>query len=329
MSLSKVDYLRINLNRKNAVFNSGETIFGSIELKLLTKTKINSLKMLIKGLAICEWKDGNDKSKISSHVGCQAFLNTYVNFIQNQDNPNEFYFDPGVYSYQFVVKLPDLLQTSYSDSIGRVEYKLRAELEIPWTLATNFDLPITIIYPLDLNTLIFTVNKSVSLKVSKTFCCFCCKSMPVLAELLLFKTGYVTGEEIRFTVNFHNKSSRNITLTAALVREVRYTAGKKVKTFTKVICKIDYEKNIEPNEQGTWDNGALNIPFVQPSTCVVNSQVINIDYALRLIIKSTIPSIGGIVKSKIYIGYIPYRNLTQNNQISYNVEELKQNPFEK
>lgn len=53
--MSKVEYFRITLDKQQAIYFAGETIFGTVSLKVKERFKINSVKCMLDGLASTFW----------------------------------------------------------------------------------------------------------------------------------------------------------------------------------------------------------------------------------------------------------------------------------
>jgi hypothetical protein len=53
--MGKIDYFTINLQKADAIFHSGETIVGTVNLRVKERLKINSVKMVITGGARVHW----------------------------------------------------------------------------------------------------------------------------------------------------------------------------------------------------------------------------------------------------------------------------------
>jgi hypothetical protein len=78
-------------------------------------------------------------------------------------------------------------------------------LEIPWDIDMSFSLNITIISPYDLRSYP-VLKKPAKVEETRAFCCFCCKSDPILIKLLLPKLGFIPGEILAFQAIIDNRS---------------------------------------------------------------------------------------------------------------------------
>lgn len=102
----------INLDRKSAIFHSGETIVGSLDFSVKRQTTVKSIRLIGSGFSqfdMYEKKGGHGLSKVE---GFEPYLKFFVNFIP-YDLDASTLLNPGDYSYKFEIKLPSTLPPSF------------------------------------------------------------------------------------------------------------------------------------------------------------------------------------------------------------------------
>jgi hypothetical protein len=326
--MSKVECIKLNLERQNGVYFADETIIGSIYMKVNAQTKINNLKLYLNGGGFCHWKEGK-----KTYMGFEKIMNLNVNILPNEYyNSTNIILEPGEYNYKFEIKLPEKLPSSFYHMFGRIKYEMKATLDIAWSLSKSDMRRITILSFLNLNTL-FTSIPSVQDEFTntKTFCCCCCQTEPINPKLYLSKTFFAIGETITFNAFLDNPTSRVLTMECGIRRMIKLTSTEETKTLTyDITVPIKYEKNIEPKTEETWRNGQLYIPFTNPTD--QNSAIIKIYYFVSLRIKTASASFPFYVNAPIVIGTIPF--VTDSQQLNtvpyqplFDIQALPDNMF--
>lgn len=53
--MKKIEYFTINLEKTDPIYFAGETLTGKVNIRILDRLKINSLKMLLEGVSKVDW----------------------------------------------------------------------------------------------------------------------------------------------------------------------------------------------------------------------------------------------------------------------------------
>lgn len=130
----------------------------------------------------------------------------------------------------------------------------------------------------------------------KILCCGPCQSEPIGATFNLNKSGFVSGETLRFIGTIDNKSSKDVKylcvklIQQAIFHGVAKNAGldsgrhKKKRVENREVISVTYDKKIGPKSFQTWD-GSLKIPPVcatAMSSAGNVCKIIEIAYLVRM-----------------------------------------------
>lgn len=301
-------YFKINLFNAHASYIAGQSVVGTIEICVMDRVKINGIKLRLVGQGKVNWteKKGNGRFETTvTYTDSENYIDYLIQMLPKQ-NGSDLYLEIGKYCFPFEIKLPATLPTSFEHLEGRIRYLLCCTIEIPWSLNKTYKLPITIISLLDLNAYP-RLKSSESINNSKTICCFCCKSKPIFISFSLYKIGYVCGEAIVFNASINNQSSRKIPIVLLKMNQIiKFHTRAKVKTTTREVTHIVFNKEILPFTKENWDNSVLSIPAVCPSS-YKTSKLIEISYNLVLYIEPKWPSTSITLKIPIIIGTRPFK----------------------
>jgi hypothetical protein len=133
--MGKVDYFSITLQKTSPIYFSGETIVGTVNLRVHERFKINSVKMVINGSCNVRWSESHGSGKNRRTVTYSAH-ETYLSFksllVTKQPHEDELYLEPGDMTFPFNIVLPPNIPTSYEHQYGKVRYSIQATIDIPW-----------------------------------------------------------------------------------------------------------------------------------------------------------------------------------------------------
>lgn len=138
--MGKVDFFSITLQKPTPIYFVGETIVGSVNLRVRERFKINSVKMVINGSCYVRWTESHGSGK-NRHTVTYSAHETYLNYntmlVTKQPHENELYLEAGDLTFPFNIVLPPNIPTSYEHQFGKVRYSVQATIDIPW-LDKNF-----------------------------------------------------------------------------------------------------------------------------------------------------------------------------------------------
>ncbi|VDM66658.1 unnamed protein product [Strongylus vulgaris] len=121
----------------------------------------------------------------------------------------------------------------------------------------------------------------------KTTCCWCCRRGALALRVVLERTAYVCGENIRVRAQVENRQSTPQAILMKLIQHVEFFIDKGVLGESKsVTCLVFEHKSplIAPNSQGKYDSTLeqpIRLPVVPP-TLIGVCRLIQIYYILRI-----------------------------------------------
>jgi hypothetical protein len=301
--MGKIREVIIRLERKKAVFSSGDIINGSLSFKINERIKLNSLKLFIMGES--EYFVSSKEHYSRTYGEKRVFeenVKDFIFIIPKDKYADTFSLNEGDYSYQFQMQLPDDLPNSLKHEKAETKYYLKVVFDLNWMLNKNFYKKITVInqnlydqkilYPNDKITCVQTKTPRIPFPFVLAYG-LPCLELPIFAFLTLSKRYFLAGEEISFDVKINNPSSKPVQkLTVNLVKQIKCFDGKKETQFEMVLDqKVNY-KLIEPQKNLEWKD-ELKSPLTEPTDSA--SKIININYYVELEVYS------GFLKPKLRV----------------------------
>lgn len=123
-----------------------------------------------------------------------------------------------------------------------------------------------------------------ALNLEKSFCCFCCKSGPLKAEVIIPKGGFVPGESIPISAEIGNASNVKVDRLRVILRKtVVFKTNHPRRDMKKEKTTIS-EISVGPVEGHSSKNWQQNIeiPPLPPSN-LINCGIIDLDYELKVL----------------------------------------------
>ncbi|XP_045216627.2 arrestin domain-containing protein 3-like [Mercenaria mercenaria] len=305
---------QIILDNLSGVFYSGQAVSGRVELVVQDELKITAINFIAKGQANVHWQEGSGEHTRHYYGHEKYFHNKLCLFGKQQTGANSVKLAAGHYSYSFSVQLPPILPSSYEGCTGQVRYSLKAHIDIPWAFDKYTKRMITVVNPLDLNTLP-NAQAGASNSGQKRLCCLCCESDPISATVMVDRTGYVPGEYINFRAEVNNQSKRTMTCTKAkLVMEVTYHATSKSRTVKHRITKLKHGE-LKGGDTDVWTNEKLHVPSVPPSF-LRGCTIIDIKYYVTIVADPSGVGFDLEVPVEVVIGSIPLASVAEQHGFS-------------
>lgn len=122
------------------------------------------------------------------------------------------------------------------------------------------------------------------LSLEKTFCCFCCKSGPLEADVMIPAGGYVPGQSIPITAEINNASNVKVDRLRVILRKtVVFKTNhprRDMKKEKTTIAEISVGPVDEHNSKSVTQN--IEIPPLPPSN-LINCGIIDLDYELKVL----------------------------------------------
>lgn len=217
----------------------GKIISGRLRV-LVSAKKDNSFKtyyeyihITLRGQAHVYWTEPQGRS-VAIYVG-NEFLVNEVSEVWRRGvvNNDKRMITPGEYEFPFSFRLSNsqkFLSTFSHSPDNWIKYGIHVHIHKDKLLKPDKRLELSFPVKQEVNVNNINngalMNSSVHLK-TKTVCCLCCASEPIVMRVLMDRTGFCVGEAIPLVIVIENPSSRKITLTASLYKQYDYHASTK------------------------------------------------------------------------------------------------------
>lgn len=302
--------LTVVVDNLQQVYFPGQQVTGRVTLNIDEELKVRKITFKFRGYSDVHWSETR-RSKNGSRTVHYRNHETYFenNMVLFGAEQGEAKLSPNSYTYPFCVQIPLGVPSSYEAHIGRVRYVLSASVDRPWAFDMHAKHMITVMDPLDLNTMPQLMNGAEKTD-QKTLCCLCCESDPIMAHVKVDRQGFVAGEAIPFSAEIDNKSDRVMTCSkASLIMEVKYIARSKTRTVRNVINQMLHGQ-IDGGGTDVWMGEKLHIPAVPPSY-LKGCNIIDIRYYLAIIVDPSGLGFDLYVPLEVVIGSIPLASIAQ------------------
>lgn len=296
------------------IYHAGQTLSGKVELHLDEAISVNGFYLIISGCAKIEWFENDSEDKRDTYRGQEKLLQAKVALIAPSSG-GVIEIPVGTHVYKFSCALPAHLPTSFEGNYGKIRYTVCAILDRPWKFNQTCKVAFTVLKLVDLNRDPM-LRQPKRTDVSKTFCCWPCKSRPLLITVEIPASGYVPGQKIPITITLNNASSVAMHgVQSSLDRTECYrseTPCEKTKVISKTFASVSTAIN---NDVFSRLQQQLDIPSIAPTG---KCSVLTIDYELNVTIQVDSCRINPKVKIPIIIGTVPLVATASSNIPSTN-----------
>ncbi|XP_077295990.1 arrestin domain-containing protein 3-like [Arctopsyche grandis] len=306
MSLKKCSII---FDRPHAVYYSGETITGTVNLTLDKNKLCNALMINLLGMAHCSWSETEgtgDDEKTVTYTGNEQYFTTSNNLMAEQHmQTGTSDLIAGDHKFNFTIILPSALPSSYEGYYGYVRYTAKITLKRSFKMDLCYKTIFTVVSHIDLNGMP-TLKLPILNETQKNFYFFCVKKGTLYMTVQIPFSGFVSGQYMPVTCNLKNDSKVKIEcVKAGLIKTIVYTATHpltKTKTETWKVARRESD-GVGRGEEKTVDL-TLHVPVLPPSSFKTSS-VIKVKY--ELIITAVVSGMHSNLKSitPIIIGTIP------------------------
>uniref|UniRef100_A0A1I8I189 Arrestin_C domain-containing protein n=1 Tax=Macrostomum lignano TaxID=282301 RepID=A0A1I8I189_9PLAT len=235
----------------NSVYHSGQLVTFNVHLKLLQPVKCRAVYASLHGSSNVHWSEsrssGSGKSRRSRTVHYRSeeiyIDQTVAVYTPPSDGPLASHHPAGEFYYPVTFQLPATAPSSFEGGIGKIRYRIRANIDRPWRFDTVTQKMYTVIRDLDLNlepgNLIGPHSTSDEYDVN--FCsCFTCCFGQVRVSIDLDKKGFVPGESVRVGGELVNTSSVDLdSVSLELYQKILFHAEGKTRTTTRVTATAE------------------------------------------------------------------------------------------
>ncbi|XP_014367457.2 arrestin domain-containing protein 17 [Papilio machaon] len=302
----------IYLDNELNTYYAGQTVNGRIEYVFDSPKKVRGIQVQFKGEAHTEWREskeesddqGKSQTTDTTHSGNEEYFQISY-YILGSNSGSEIEIPAGKQVYNFTCALPPVLPSSFEGQHGYVRYTIKVILDRPWKFNQETKIAYTVINALDLN-LNPSYKEPIHMQMEKTFCCFCCTSLPLSVDVRAPVSGYCSGQVIPIQIDVENKSNVELTLVKLFLRKVVTYRATSPSTATKKTKEVILTIQQGPVAAGATNHWSLTmeVPPLPPSN-LVNCSIIDLDYDLKA--ECEVPFMHFNMKDKKYItiGTVP------------------------
>lgn len=191
-------------------------------------------------------------------------------------------FKPGIFNYKFAYEIPSNLPTSVKSKFGTIRYRVEANLLTDWDYDVFSKVTFKIIRFEDLSYR-SELMEPASDEIFTTFCCWSCKTKPLIIRASIPFTGYVPKQSVRVTVRIDNRCGFDVYRTIIALKKVfTYVSEQPVertwsdaKTLNKTISE-GAKNGRETKILAVIDVPAFTLPTNQLSKCVQVSYLLQV-----------------------------------------------------
>ncbi len=334
-TMVKIEYLKILLPKSSdAIYIAGQTIFGTVRLKVAERLKASSIELKFVGTSRVYWwvkhdffwrlptyfriykcflrkeTKGSGQRRSTNHY---RSIVTHINYKHTFSlpsynyNTNELHIEVGELALPFQIQIPHTMPTSFEHEYGRIRYTIHVIVHMPWSFDRYTSKLISVINQLDLNANPCLKHPQ-GIVETKHVCCSCCHSRPIEVDFSMLKGGYVPGEILFFRVDFDNQSSKQILETYVnLVQTLKLSGQNETKLVKRVVCTARFLDRIKSRSSETWESSCLVIPPLCPTLNGLSS-IIQVNYSLVLFLHLSGLSCAKSLTLPIVIGTVPIKN---------------------
>ncbi|XP_005096796.1 arrestin domain-containing protein 17 [Aplysia californica] len=216
----RVDLFEVRLNNSNFIYIAGQTVTGSVVIRLSKATWIDTINIKFCGRAKSRWDVSyGDSSK--RYQADEVYIDSEYCLYQSENRVDKHPIGTHVYPFDFM--LPPDVPSSFEGRRGYVNYECLVTMDLGWKGMMEREQQLTVIRHLDLATLPHAAMPQ-NLQEEEMYEGCCCDSGTVSATLRLQKSGFVPGEPMQYDIRVNNQATSTIYgVSLFLVQLVQYT----------------------------------------------------------------------------------------------------------
>lgn len=215
----------------------------------------------------------------------------------------------GIHNYRFSFRFPNPVPYSVEGKHGKIEYKLIAVLDIRLARDLRVTRPVFVLNYEDLN-LYPELNSPREIEEVKTFCCFPCRSKPLIMNLKIPRIGFALGEMIHVEVLITNLSSKTVHGTTLALRRIESFTSSSPYTKTVRVKKVVSRSTSRGIRAGEESSFVISVEV--PRTALLSNdrycQVYQITYELLFVARTRGFNFSPKCHIPITVGTIGIRN---------------------
>ncbi|KAJ8285679.1 hypothetical protein GJAV_G00029690 [Gymnothorax javanicus] len=286
--MGKLLEFEIILTNNKVVYNPGDSISGTVKIKLGNPLQCKAIKVNCLGSCGVTNKLNDDSWEEE-----EQYFNSTLSLADKGT------LSPGNHGFPFQFLIPDTAPSSYEGPYGKIMYRLRAVIDTPifskdYKALKSFYL----LKPLNLNE-VPEIEKPNTTTVTKEFTYLLMKTGTLTLKAKTDQRGYIPSQVIKVSTDIHNKSGKRTgSIVASLVQKVTFKTKRVVCEF-RTIAEVE-GAGVKGGKRAEWKEQIIVPPL--PQSGLAGCSLISLDYFLKVTIKS--PEV--LVILPIHIGNVAF-----------------------
>ncbi|XP_053277019.1 arrestin domain-containing protein 3-like [Pleuronectes platessa] len=268
-----IEYDAVNSHN---TFTNGDTINGRIIVEVSKETKVQSLVLMAQGKARVVWYQHYGRNHHRVFWAKEKYYNIEHHILREARQDGTEVIGKGRHVFPFSFNLPDRrIPSSFKALTGKIVHKLRAELKQSMKLTKKAKSEFTFRSKADMDVPGLLEpqygSKDKSLKLFG--------SGNVSMDIHTKRMGYKQGENVKFTVEIVNHSSRSVKPKFSLYEKKSFFAQGRRRVHTKEILKDQIEALASSSKDTVTK--VISIPRELPPS-ILNCSIIKLEYRLKV-----------------------------------------------
>ncbi|XP_061753959.1 arrestin domain-containing protein 1a [Nerophis ophidion] len=270
--MGKIEAFEITFDRNKEVYTPGESITGTVTVKVGQKIHCKAVKVNCNGFCGIT----NKVNDTAWTVQEQYFNNT----ISVADKGT---LKQGNHLFAFKFHIPCSAPTSFQGSYGRIDYRVKAFIDTPrFTKDYSKEKPFYLLDPLNLNK-IPDIWGTCTSSVIQEFQYMLLKTGTLILKAQTDMKGYTPGQIIQLSATIYNKSEKSTShINASLVQRVTFETKRPIHDM-RVLAEVEGGK-VKAGKETEWKEQIIVPPL--PQSSLVGCDLIKIDYYVKVSLKS-------------------------------------------
>ncbi|KAH8304952.1 hypothetical protein KR018_011660 [Drosophila ironensis] len=293
-------------DRPDEVYYSGETIKGRALLNVSSDRAVKGIYILFEGEAKVRWDEGKPQNGSGDPDKPKEYFRGKQVYLKHKTEVGgSGQLTAGIHTYNFSIPLPQECPSSMVMEFGKISYVISLVIDREDPFNNLFQYPLTVLQNYNLNSSPMLSTPLVHEDI-KYFCCWLCRSGPVLSTFTIPFGGYAPGQKIQYTMEIDNQSTYDLD-----GFEVHLKQHFKFKSQTPQHKEREQENHLSDSLQGQQVlrltkriiQGTLDIPAVPPSSR--NEGLITVSYQVSVCIAMGEGHLDSEFDVPIIVGTIP------------------------
>ncbi|KAJ8413852.1 hypothetical protein AAFF_G00064500 [Aldrovandia affinis] len=286
--MGKLLLFGITLTNSKLVYNPGDSITGTVNIKIGNSLQYKAIKVNCQG-----------SCGVSSRQNEAAWAVEEQYFSSTLSVADKGTLTPGEHSFPFQFLTPGTAPSSYEGPFGKIAYRMRAFIDTPrFSKDYKTEKSFYMLRSLNLNE-VPDIEKPSSTTATKKFTYLLVKTGMLALKAKSDQRGYIPGEVIKLTTEIHNQSTKTTgCIVASLVQKVTYKT-KRATCDLRTIAEVE-GAGVKGGKRAEWKEQIIVPPL--PQSGLEGCSLISIDYFMQVSLKS--PEV--LVTLPVFIGNIAF-----------------------